>query len=257
MCVVIPAAGMIAGQVAQGALGYIGARQQAAQQQDYNNQVYNQQARQAESEQAYQNNQVRQQNDYILQNAANAERSLYSDRSALASQSRQESLATALDIQQKRMEALRSRGSIQASERSGVTLENLMGDFYRQEAIYANVSQQNLGFGNQQRQLEGDKLTSVARSRINEARPYISSPVAQPQSPTQVQKPSILGALISTGSEVSNTISSRSVYDPYSGRYRLGGTRVASRTPAPYAVPSRSYATGVTDYTGRTTKGQK
>jgi hypothetical protein len=257
MCVVVPAAGLIAGQVAQGALGYIGARQQAASQQDYNNQVYNQQARQAEAEQGYQNQQVSQQNQYILDNAANAEQALYSDRAALASQGRQEALAIALDTQQKRIEALRARGSIQASERNGNTLETLMGDFYRQEAQYNFISNQNLQFSDDQRALENQKLSTVARSRINEARPYIASPVAKPSAVQRVSKPSFLGALLSTGSEVAGTVSSRSVYDPYTGRYRIARAQVASRTPAPYAVPSRSYATGVTDYTGRTTKGSK
>jgi len=243
MCVVIPAAVGIAASVASSAIGYIGQRQAASQQQAYNQAVYNQQVQQAQAQAEFQNRQVEAQNEYIRQNRENAAIALQQDRQALVSQSRQEAIATALDVEQKRIEAIRARGAIRASEKSGLQLETLLSDFYRQEAIYQKTSEDNLAFASGQRRLEAERLTAAANSRINEARPLIQAPVQTPFAPAPVAQPSFLGAVIGTASQVGNQLSSRQVYDPYEGRFRFGGQSVAPpRTSS--SAPQRSFTTG-------------
>lgn len=246
MCVVVPLAATIAMGVASTAASYIGQQQQANQQRAYQNQVYEQQSQQAIAEAEYQNRQVTRNNEYIRRNAENARIALATDRQALVRQDRQESLATALDIEQKRIERLKAVGAIQASERAGLSLEGLMSDFYRQEARYVSVAQQNLAFSSAQRQLEGQKLVSTTNSRLNEARPYEAAPFQSPNLPAPVQSPSLLGAVLGAGSTVAGQLNSRSVYDPSRGRYVIGTQRALPTSLPSYSssAPRRSYTTG-------------
>ena len=248
MCLVIPMAATLAMTAAQGAIGYLGQRQQASQQEQYNNAVYGQQVQQATDEREFQNRQVTRQNEFIQQNAANAIDSLYQDRGALVSQARQEAVAAALDIQDQRIAAIRARGAIQASERAGLTLDTLLQDFDRQEANYQGVTIQNLAFSSGQRQREGNKLISAAQSRINEARPYEAAPTQMPYAPAKVQRPSFLGAVLGTGAQMAGQVSTRQVWDSTKNRYVIdwghGNRNIPTGLPA-YQSQSSSFTTGL------------
>ena len=247
MCLALPLAATIATSLVGQGMSFIGQRQQAAQQQQYNNDVYRQQHQQALEQAEYNNRQVERQNQYIRANADNVQAALQLDREALMAQEREEGLAFANDLQQKRIERLKAVGALQASERSGISFDTLLQDFHRQEAIYRNNARQNLAFSSAQRQREGAKLTSVAKGRIAEARPYEAAPAQNPYLPQQVATPSALGALAGMAGSTISTLNSRSVYDPTRGRYVLDSTRVL-----PTAMPQtartrqpRSFTTGL------------
>ena len=219
---------MIAMSVASTAATYAAQKQAANRQAEYQNQVYNQQAEQAIAQAEYQNRQVTRNNEYILQNRDNAIAALTSDRQALVSQERQQSIATALDIQQKRMEAMRARGSLAASEKSGANLETLMGDYFRQEAQYRQITSQNAAFATAQRVRQNEALVTTANSRINEARPYEAAPFQSPTLPAPVSGPSLLGTVLSGATGVANTVSSRSTFDPTRNRYVIDRMRTTN-----------------------------
>ena len=225
MCVVVPMAAMLGLQAASSAVGYIGQAQQANQQQRYNNDVYRQQAQQAVNQQEYNNRVVERNNEFIRQNAANTQSALNTDRAALVSQERQENIATALDIQQRRIEAIRARGAIQASERAGLTLDTLLSDFDRQESVANAISQQNLAFASGQRVREQERLTATAQSRLNQARPFEAAPVQTPYAPARVQGPSLLGSALGFASSAAGTLNTRSVYDSQQGRFKVDRIR--------------------------------
>lgn len=236
MCIVVAPAVMAAvsaaATIGSAAMAYRGQQQQVAAQNNYRQQVYQQQVQQAQANAEYQNNQVRQQNTYIQQNAENAMIALQADRQALVSREREEGLAIALDLEQKRMERLRAVGALQSSEKAGLTLENLMGDYYNQEARYRSISNQNLAFTSTQISREQDKLTAQARGRINDARPYQAAPIDTPVAPQLEPGPSFLGTALSTGSSLLGTFNNYSSYDAYSNRYRIGTGRLSQSTPS-------------------------
>lgn len=244
MCVVIPLAAQLAMTAGSGLVSYIGQRQQAAQQEQYDNAVYAQQSAEALANAEYQNRQVQRNNEYIQQNFTNVQQALQTDQEALVAQERQQSLATAQEIQQRRIERLRATGAIQASERSGLTLETLMGDFARQGAIADNTTNQNLAFASEQRVREGQKLVSVAQSRVNEARPYEAAPFQTPYAPAPVERPSLLGAALGVASGVAGGLQQRTVYDASRGRYVIDNARrLPTQLPANRRVV-RDYTNG-------------
>ena len=234
MCLPLAPAALAGISTAVGAassiVGYIGQSQQANAQQAYQNQVYQQQQQQALAQAEYQNRQVQQQNQYVLDNAANARAALATDRAALVSRERQEGLATALDIEQKRIERLKAVGALQSSERAGGSLDSLMADYYRQEAGYKSIAQQNLSFTAAQIQREQTGLTATAQGRINSVRPYESAPIQQPTAPAPVSRPSLFGAALNIGSNAVSNYSRYSSYDPYSNRYRIGSGSLNTST---------------------------
>lgn len=201
---------------------------QARQQEEYNQQVYNQQLAQRDAEAEYQGRLVEQQNQYIEQNREAAMIALSRDRQALVSREREESLAVSLDLEQKRLERLKATGALKASGKAGVSYENLMSDFYRQEASYRSIGQQNLGFTRNQLGREGQSLTATAESRINDARPYQPAPLQQPDAPKPVNRPSGLATLTNIGASALGAYTSYSAVDS-SGRFRLG---TSSRLPS-------------------------
>lgn len=219
------------------AVGYIGQQQQAKQQREYNNAVYEQQKAQALAQAEYQNRQVERNNQYMQQNAVNAVEAADADKDALVVQQRQQGIATALELQQTRVEKLRAKGAIQASERAGLTLETLLADFDRQEATAKGIQQQNLAFASGQRMRERATIDATLESRINQARPYESAPIQTPYAPAPVQGPSLLAAGIGFASQAASTINSRSVYDASAGRYRIDGvSRIPTSLPQPRAT---------------------
>lgn len=244
MCVVVPLAATLGMQALSGVTSYIGQRAEANKQAQYNNQVYQQQSQEAIANAEYQNRQVERNNQYILDNAANVQQTLQTDREALVAQQRQEGLATAASAQQRRIERIRATGAIQASERQGLTLDTLLQDFYRQEAEANNIGNMNLAFASGQRVREGDKLTSVAQSRLNDARPYEAAPFQKPYAPAPVSQPSFLGAALGVASGAATTLNSRSVYDSTRGRYVIDTMRPLPTALAPYQIPTRDYTQG-------------
>lgn len=231
--------------IASQAMGYLGQRRASAQQEQYNQQVYQQQQQQAIDTANFQNRQVTQQNEYIAQNRENALRALRIDQEAMVSQGYQESVAASLETEQNRIEAMKSRGSLQASEKQGVSLGTLLSDFYRQEAMFLSITENNLAFTSGQRQREGQKLVTTAQSRVNEARPYESAPVQTPYAPAPTARPSALGALVGIAGSGLNAYSQYSTYDPMQNRYRIGSARLPSLSTASNTAPIRSFATGL------------
>ena len=253
MCVVVPMAATLAMTAAQGVVGYLGQAQQARSQAEYQNAVYTQQQQDALANAEYQNRQVERQNQYIQQNAENTLSALQVDREALLQQELQERRATSLDIQQRRIERLKAQGALRASARAGLSIDTLLSDYDRQASVADGIVMQNLAFATGQRQREQLKLTTMANSRINEARPYEAAPFQTPIRPQPVQGPSLLGTALGIGSGIAGTLQSRSVYDPTLGRYRIDTMRsLPSSMPRGSTLgPQTSFTSGFSSTTGK------
>lgn len=230
--------------VGSSALGYLGQRRAAAEQDSYNQSVYTQQQQQAVDQANFQNRQVSQQNEYILQNRENAAAALGLDRTAMVEQEYQEGIAASLEAEQARIQALQGLGSLQASGKTGNTLAILMGDFYKQEAQFRNTTANNLAFASGQRVREMQKLATTAQSRVNEARPYESAPIQTPYAPVTSAKPSGFGALLGVGGAALGSYNQYSTYDSLNNRYRIGSARMPS-SGASSLAPRRNYSTGL------------
>ena len=238
MCLAIPPIAAAGLSAASSVIGYIGQSQQANQQQAYNNAIYAQQSQQAIDEANYQNRQVERNNAFMLENRENAVRALQADRLALVEQERQESVATALDIENQRIERLKAQGALQSSDKAGLVLEVLLADYDRQFAINSGVMSQNLAFSSGQRVREQAKLTTTANSRIAQARPYEAAPFREPAPIQQVSRPSLLGTVIGAGTSAANAYQSRQYYDSSTGRYRIDRSK-SLPSSLPQATPGQ------------------
>ena len=79
-----------------------------------------------------------------------------------------------------------------ASGRLGNTVDNLVADFYRQQAQFDFATSQNLAFTGTQIQLQKQGAAAERGSRIASQQPYIKQPVLDPLEPIYQAKPSML-----------------------------------------------------------------
>lgn len=168
-----------------GVVQYVGQQQQADAQ--YDAQVQNQQA----TRDAAISDMLRQSDD-------------------LAARQQQETSATALNVNNSRLAAMRAASTANASsEAAGVSVDMLMSDFDRQYLNYADSQFQQLGFTEDQIQRSREGIEAQALSRIN------SVPM------TPVVYPGLGGTLLGIGAQGLQSYQTFSTRDPISGNYTL------------------------------------
>lgn len=136
--------------------------------------------------------------------AANA--SLVQQNTDLHARESQEQAATALRLNNARIDADKARAEASAgSESSGLSFSNLMADYESQYAAYADSEMIQLGFNLDQIQRTREGIAATAQSRINTI----------PRTP--VQQPSLLTAAASIGGSALGAYDKYSVRDPITG----------------------------------------
>lgn len=156
----------IVASTASGIVGYIGQSQAA-----------NQQA-------AYQSALAQQRNQQILENQRLAQESYLRQAQQVNIRQQQEEEKASTELQSTQIEAMQARARARvASGEAGVTglsVDNLIADFYRQEDVYKQGVQRNVEFSRQQSQEDIKGLRAEAEGRAQAIQPYLPEPVARP-----------------------------------------------------------------------------
>jgi hypothetical protein len=159
-----------------GIVGYAGQQQQA-----------NQQA-------AYQAALVQQRNQQISENQRLAQQSYLQQANQVNLKQQQEGEAASQAIQSTQIDALqaKARARVAAGESglSGLSVENLLADFDRQDAVYRDSVRHNLQYSRLQSQEDIKGLRAQAEGRYQEIQPYLPEPIT---------RPSFLGTALSIG----------------------------------------------------------
>jgi len=103
----------------------------------------------------------------------------------------QEQAASSQEQQKGAIAGLKARGEVLASGRLGNTPDNLIADFYRQQAQYDFATSQNLAFMGTQLQQQKVGAATERGSRIASAQTYIKQPVLDPLEPLYQKAPSM------------------------------------------------------------------
>jgi hypothetical protein len=103
----------------------------------------------------------------------------------------QEQAASSQEQQKGAIAGLKARGEVLASGRLGNTPDNLIADFYRQQAQYDFATSQNLAFMGTQLQQQKVGAAAERGSRIASQQTYIKQPVLDPLEPLYQKAPSM------------------------------------------------------------------
>ena len=182
-------AGLGIGQAVAGA-------QSAAQQVNFANaqaqQGFQFQQMQASSTRNFEQMKANQQEELMRINRLMADNAYANDIAVLNSRLMQEQAAASQEQQKGAIAGTKARGEIIASGRLGNTVDNLVADFYRQQAQFDFATSQNLAFTGQQIQLQKQGVAAERGSRLASQQPYIKQPVLDPLEPIYQAKPSNL-----------------------------------------------------------------
>lgn len=107
------------------------------------------------------------------------------------------------DLQKNQVLALqaRARTRVAAGEAgvAGVNVDQLLGDFYRQESLFADATRHNLEYSGIQREMNIEGHAATAQGRMNSMTPHI---------PRRTEGPSFIGAALKIGTDVFGAASS-------------------------------------------------
>ncbi|WP_051295038.1 virion core protein, T7 gp14 family [Maridesulfovibrio bastinii] len=146
---------------------------------------------QAQAQANYQSRMAEENNRAMMQNAQIANKNYVEQAAAANMQQMQKQDQTAKEVQNLQIERLQKAGTAMASsESAGVSFENLMADFYRQEARYRDAMRQNLEMDAVQNDIAVSGFRREAKNRGSSFQRYIPSPVS---------RPSMIGAGLSIG----------------------------------------------------------
>ena len=197
-------AGLGIGQAVAGA-------QQAQQQVSFANaqaqQQFAFQQMQASSARNFEQMKANQQEEMMRINRLMADNSYSDEIAQLNLRLMQEQAATSQQQQQNATAGAKARGEVLASGRLGNTVDNLMADFYRQQAQFDYYSSQNLAFTGQQIQMEKQGVAAQRGSRIASQQAYIKQPVLDPLEPIYQSKPSMLPFILQGAGAVVSGVS--------------------------------------------------
>jgi hypothetical protein len=193
--------------IGQAVTGYQAAQQQTEFANAQARQSYQFQMMQSGSARAYEALRKNQQDEMMRINRLMADNSYSDEIAQLNLRLMQEQAATSQQQQQSATAGAKARGEVLASGRLGNTVDNLMADFYRQQAQYDFYSSQNLAFTGQQIQMEKRGVAAQRGSRIASQQPYIMQPVVDPLEPMYQAKPSALPYVLQGAAAVTGGIS--------------------------------------------------
>jgi hypothetical protein len=139
----------------------------------------------------------KQQQDLVMQqNRAFADQAYQDEISQLNLRLQQEQTAASQKQQEAAKAGLQARGEVVASGRVGNTIDNLIADYYRQQAAFDFATSQNLAFTGQQIQQQKRGAAATRGSRIASQQPYMPQPVLSPVEPIYQAAPSALPYII-------------------------------------------------------------
>lgn len=142
---------------------------------------YMMQNEQANAQASYQARMAEESNRAAIANANAANKNYIEQAAAANMQQMQKQEATAQDIQDLQIERLQKMGTaVASSESAGVSFENLMADFYRQEARYRDAMRRNLEMDAVQNDIQIQGLRREAKNRGSSFQNYIPSEVSRP-----------------------------------------------------------------------------
>lgn len=146
---------------------------------------------QASSARNFEQMKANQQDELMRINRMMADNAYANDIATLNSRLMQEQAAASQEQQKGVIAGTKARGEVIASGRLGNTVDNLVADFYRQQAQYDFATSQNLAFTGTQIQLQKQGVAAERGSRIASQQPYIKQPVLDPLEPIYQAKPSM------------------------------------------------------------------
>jgi hypothetical protein len=142
---------------------------------------YMMQQEQANAQADYQRAMAEANNQAMLQNAEIANKTYVEQAAAANIELMQQQEATAEEMQNLQIERLQKAGTaVASSESAGVSFENLMADFYRQEAKYRDAMRHNLEMEAVQNDIQIQGFRREAKNRGSSYQQYIPSPVSSP-----------------------------------------------------------------------------
>jgi len=172
-----------------------------------------------------------QQEELMRINRLMADNAYASDIATLNARLMQEQAAASQEQQKGAIAGTKARGEIIASGRLGNTVDNLVADFYRQQAQFDYATSQNLAFTGTQIQLQKRGVAAERGSRIASQQPYLQQPVLDPLEPIYQAKPSMTPFLLQGASAVL-------------GGVQTGMSTVSSISKAGYTYKGGKYTRG-------------
>jgi len=193
--------------IGQAVTGYQAAQQQTEFANAQARQSYQFQLMQSGSARAFEALRKNQQDEMMRINRLMADNSYNDEIAQLNLRLMQEQAATSQQQQQSATAGAKARGEVLASGKLGNSVDNLLADFYRQQAQYDFYSSQNLAFTGQQIQMEKRGVAAQRGSRIASQQPYIMQPVLDPLEPMYQAKPSALPFILQGAGAVVSGVS--------------------------------------------------
>lgn len=186
--------GLISGGlgIAQSVAGYQQAQQQTAYANASAQQNFVFQQMQASAGRHFEQMRENQQNAVIDQNRFLADKAYQDEISQLNLRLTQEQEAAAQKQQEASKQGMQLRGEVVASGRTGASVDNLIADYYRQQAAFDYATQRNLAFTGAQIQQQKVSSAATRGSRIASQQPYIQQPILDPMAPMAQPEPSAL-----------------------------------------------------------------
>jgi hypothetical protein len=185
--------------IGQSVMAYQQQEQAAAFSNAQAQQSYQFQMQQSNSARMFENLKKDQQEEMMRINRLMADNAYANDVAALNARLTQEFAAASQEQQKGAIAGAKARGEVVASGRLGNTVDNLVADFYRQQAQFDFATSQNLAFAGTQTQLQKQGAAAQRASRIGSQQPYIMQPVLDPLEPILQSGPgpgaAILGSL--------------------------------------------------------------
>lgn len=241
MCDAGIALGVVAGGL--GIFQSVASYQQAQQDTAYANaqaqQNFTFQQMQASAGRHFEQMRESQQQAVMQQNRFLADKAYEDQISQLNLRLMQEQEAAAQRQQEASKQGMQLRGEVVASGRVGASVDNLIADYYRQQAAFDYVTQRNLAFAGAQTQQEKVAAAATRGSRIASQQPYIQQPIVEPIKPIPKAEPSalpyILGG-ISSGLSAGMQVYGQAKSFGWTGK---GGTGKPPAAPSMPNLPKR------------------
>lgn len=176
--------------IAQSVASYQQAQANVATSNAQAEQSYRFQQMQASSARAYERLKSQQQDAIVNQNRFLADRAYENDIAQLNLRLMQEQEAAAQKQREAALAAQKGVGEIKATGRLGLTVDNLIADYYRQQAAFDYATERNLAFTTAQVQQQKMGAAAQRGSRIASQQPYLEQPVIDPLEPIYQSAPS-------------------------------------------------------------------
>lgn len=253
MCAVVPIAlGILTAGlgIAQSVASYQQAQENVTTANAQAEQAYRFQQTQAASARAFEQLKAQQQAAIMEQNRYLADRAYESDISQLNMRLMQEQEAAAQRQREAALAAQKGAGEIRATGRLGMTVDNLIADYYRQQAAFDYATERNLAFTTAQTQMQKMGAAAQRGSRLASQQPYLEQPIIDPIEPIYQSAPSatpyILQGASAALSGVTTGLSSASA---------IGKLKAAQPPGLPKLPSSTTAGFGGTNYSSAYTSG--